>query len=74
MYLFHTQSLLALGNDMSSEDAELNERRIDFVGDTTGHRAFVRAIDPNTIELCSAVSEEALHKGEYENLQPLKLG
>ncbi len=74
VYLFHTQSLLALGNDMSSEDAELNERRIDFVGDTTGHRAFIRAIDPNTVELCSAESIQHLEKGEYENLQPLKLG
>lgn len=74
IYLYHTQSLQALSGNLSAESNELNEKRIDFAGDVAGQRAFVRAIDPNTIEVCSAVSKEMLDKGEYDNVQTHKLG
>lgn len=73
VYLYHTQSVQALSGEMKREDSELHQIRIDFAGDVSGQRAFVRAIDPNTIELCSAINKETLDKGDYENVQTYKL-
>jgi hypothetical protein len=72
-YLYHTQSPLALHGEMEKGDSELTQMRLDFAGDTTGHRVFIRAIAPNQIEICSAESLSALQQGVFENLQSVTI-
>lgn len=72
-YLYHTQSPLALHGEMKKGDSELKQVRLDFSGDTTGHRVFVKATKPNEIEVCSAESADSLQKGTFENLQTINI-
>jgi hypothetical protein len=72
--LYHTQAPRALSGEMREGDSEMTKVRLDFVGDTTGHKAFVRAIAPNAVEICSSESMQHLEKGEYDNLQTVNLG
>lgn len=72
-FLYHTQSPQALSGEMEKGDTELLPIRLDFAGDIFGHRVFVRAIEPNTIEVCSAESFSAIEQDDYENLQTYTL-
>lgn len=71
--LYSTTSAQALTNHIDISDVTVFTNIIEFEGDTLHHRAFVRAISPNEIEICSAQSIDVLKKGEYENLQIIKL-
>ncbi len=71
--LYHTQAPRALSGEMMEGDSEMTKVRLDFVGETTGHKAFVRAIAPNAVEVCSAENAHALEQGKFENLQQLSL-
>lgn len=73
LYLFSTASPRARDGQMKEGDPLLRKERIDFAGDTQKLRAYVRAIAPTRIELCSAASTEAITRNEAENLQTIEL-
>lgn len=70
-YLIHTQSQL---DGIPKGDPELKEELLTFGGDTTGKKVFIRAIQPNMIEACSAESLHAIEQNQHDNLQEVKLG
>jgi hypothetical protein len=73
VYLRYTQSVKAITGEMDRNEDGLMEKRINFVGNLSGCRAFVRAIDPNSIEICSATDKDAIASGVLENQKVIKL-
>lgn len=73
-YLIHSQEARAHLGEMKEGDVGLSMLRLDFAGDTTGHRAYGRAISPHEIEVCSAPSADLAGADQVENLQRIKLG
>ena len=71
--LYHTQSSIAISDNLAAGDASLHHKLIDFAGNTDGHFAFARCIQPHVIEICSASSLEEANQSHFENLQQLKL-
>lgn len=71
--LYHTQSSIAISDNLVAGDASLHHKLIDFAGNTEGHFAFARCIQPHVIEICSATSLEEVNQSHFENLQQLKL-
>lgn len=71
--LFHTQSPKAHAGEMCEGEPGLYKMRLDFSGETQGHRVFARPLSPSRIELCTAASADALGDGEYENLREIEL-
>ena len=71
--IYHTQSNLAFGNEMPIGHNELYKIRIDFAGDCADQKVFAKAIAPDTIEVCTARSIEAIHAGNAFNHQELLL-
>lgn len=71
--LYHTQSNLAFGNEMPIGHNELYKIRVDFAGDCSDQKVFAKAIAPDTIEVCTARSIEAIHAGNAFNHQELLL-
>jgi hypothetical protein len=59
---------------MEETDPELNKKRIDFAGHTEGHKAFIRAIAPNKVEICSAPDKATADAGKGDNVQEVGLG
>lgn len=72
-HLYYTQSNLAFNGDMEIGHNELFKTTINFAGSNAGKQVFVRAIKPNTIELCLALTEDALKAGEVDNIQEIVL-
>lgn len=66
-HLRHTTSPLAHTGEMASDHPGLYSKRLDFSGDIAGHRVYARAIGPDTIEICTAASAEALASGRFAN-------
>lgn len=73
VYLKYTQAVKASTGEMDKNEDGIFEKRINFVGNLAGCRAFVRAISPNSIEICSATSKEAIASGSLENLKVINL-
>lgn len=71
--LYHSQAALAHTGNMALGDPALFQKRQNFAGDTTGHHVFARPIKPHELEICTAISLEAVERGELENLRVLKL-
>lgn len=72
-HLYHTQSNLALGNDMEIGHNELFKKTIYFAGNNTDKSVFVRAIKPHVIELCLALDETNIMDGNGDNIQEIVL-
>lgn len=71
--LYFSTSAQALTNNIDVSDVSVYTNILEFSGDTMLHKAFIRAVSPNEIEICSATDVDAVKKGEYENLQLIKL-
>ena len=71
--LVHTQSPRANTGTMPQGDNELSTRRLNFAGNTDGHRLFARIIGPATIEICTSASLEAIANGQFDNVRELVL-
>ncbi|MGS3139916.1 hypothetical protein ACB316_17060 [Aeromonas sanarellii] len=72
-HLCHTQSPRAITGKMCEGEPELSKLRIDLLGNVDGHRLFARAISPNEIEVCSALSIDAVCSGQLGNLRRVVL-
>lgn len=72
-HLCHTQSPRAIIGNMCEGEPELNKIRIDLLGNVAGHRLFAQAISPNEIEVCSALSIDAVRSGQLDNLRRVVL-
>jgi len=68
-----TQSPHANTNTLPKEDTSLLYKRLYFTGNTAEQKAYVRAISPDVIEVCTAYSLEALTNKKLENLQKIAL-
>lgn len=71
--LYATQSANAIDNNLPSNDPSLLAMMFEFVGNTEKHKVFAKAIGPKEIEVCTAVSVEALNNNESENHQVVAL-
>lgn len=72
--LFHTQSPLARTGALKEGDSELTKVPLHLAGERPGQRVFARAIGPNRIELCTALSkDEAAQPHTRENLREMDL-
>lgn len=72
--LVYTTTPRASLGTMPRGDSELSEKKLSFVGDTTGHKVFARAISPNEVEVCTAASLADISATEgLNNLQKHKL-
>ena len=71
--LYHTQSNLAFGNEMPIGHNELYKIRVDFSGDCSDQKVFAKALAPDTIEICTAKSLDAIQAGDVFNNQELLL-
>ena len=71
--LSHTQSNLAFGNEMPIGHNELYKIRVDFAGDCSDQKVFAKALAPDTIEICTAKSLNAIQAGDVFNNQELLL-
>jgi hypothetical protein len=72
-YLCHTNSPSALTGKMLEVDPSLRKVRLDLAGHAPGMRLFAQVINPNEIEICSALSVEDIHKGRLDNKRKLAL-
>jgi hypothetical protein len=43
-------------------------------GDLAGHKVYARAVGPDELEVCTAVSGEASEREELDNLRTIRLG
>lgn len=71
--LYHTQSNLAFGNEMPIGHNELYKIRVDFAGDCSDQKVFAKALAPDTIEICTAKSLDAIQACDVFNNQELLL-
>jgi hypothetical protein len=72
--LFYTQSPLARTGALKEGDSELTKVPLHLAGDRPGQRVFARAIGPNRIELCTALTLDDATKPETrENLREMDL-
>lgn len=72
--LFYTQSPLARTGALKEGDNELTKVPLHLAGERPGQRVFARAIGPNRIELCTALSkDEAAQPHTRENLREMDL-
>lgn len=72
--LFYTQSPLARTGALKEGDSELTKVPLHLAGERPGQRVFARAIGPNRIELCTALSkDEAAQPHTRENLREMDL-
>ncbi|POZ50733.1 hypothetical protein [Methylovulum psychrotolerans] len=69
--LVYSQSPKANTGEMREGEAGLIYKRLDLFG--ANGKLFARIIAPDTIQLCTATSAEAIHNGSLENLRELKL-
>lgn len=72
-HLYHTQSNLAFNGNMDIGYNELFKKNIQFAGKNAGKSVFVRAVQPNVIEICLAVDETAVQNDCSDNLQEVTL-
>lgn len=63
----HTTSSLAHTGEMALDYPGLYGKRLDFSGDIAGQRVFARALGPDTIEICTAASMDAVEAGQFAN-------
>lgn len=72
--LCHTQIPKANTGELKEGESGLLKKRLDLAGNTAGKRLFVRAVAPNSIEYCTASSQEEINQGEaLENLVKIEL-
>jgi hypothetical protein len=72
--LVYTRSPLAGTGTMKEGASDLTKWRLNLAGEREGHRVYARAIGPNRIELCTALSpQEADQAQGRENLMELEL-
>lgn len=72
--LYHTQSPRAHTGEMQQGETGLHKQRLDLYGHLHGQRVFARVVGPSAIEVCTAVSVEAIAQNELDNLSTLNLG
>ena len=70
--LFYTQSPSAHTGGMREGEPELKKRRLEFAGNSEGQKVFAKPTGPAEIEVCTALSMEAVLAGELENQQVVK--
>jgi hypothetical protein len=70
--LFYTQSPSAHTGGMREGDAELKKRRLEFAGHSDGQKVYAKPTGPAEIEVCTALSMEAVLAGQLENQQVVK--
>lgn len=68
-HMLYSQSPLAGSGNLTSSDDSISRHRFDFAGNTDGHKVFAKAVEPNKIELCTAVSIEEINSKQHENQQ-----
>ncbi|MGR6780342.1 hypothetical protein ACU5B6_12150 [Moritella viscosa] len=71
--LYASQSSSASDNLLPVTDPSLQSMNIEFAGDTEKHKVFARAVGPKTIEVCTAVDQQAVESGTFENLEEILL-
>lgn len=71
--LVHTQSPRANTGTMPQGDNEMSTQRLNFAGNTDGHKLFAKVIGPATIEICTAASLEEITDGQFDNVRELVL-
>jgi hypothetical protein len=71
--LYYTKLPKAHTGDMQVGEPGLYRLRLDLTGELDGHKVFARALGPDELEVCTAVSGEASERGERDNLGTLKL-
>lgn len=73
LWLYHTTSPHALSGNMAESDPQLHRKTIEFSGDCDAEKVYVRPISTHRLELCTAISPEAVEKGEGKNMQFVEL-
>ena len=71
--LYYSHSPKANTGEMPVGDNELYAKRLDFAGNTDGHKVFAKAVSPSEIEICTAASLEAIAANESDNQQLITL-
>ncbi|MEY4907852.1 MAG: hypothetical protein RL260_1570, partial [Pseudomonadota bacterium] len=72
--LFYTQSPLARTGALKEGDSELTKVPLHLAGERPSQRVFARAIGPNRIELCTALTlDDAAQPEARENLREMDL-
>ncbi|MNJ45655.1 hypothetical protein D3C77_407610 [compost metagenome] len=71
--LFHSQSPKSHTGEMLEGDPGLYKYRLSIAGNHQGQRVYAKAIGPHQVQLCTAVSLEALATGECSVIGELDL-
>ena len=72
--LYYTKLPKAHTGDMQVGEAGLYRMRLELSGDLAGHKVYARAVGPDELEVCTAVSGEASEREELDNLRTIRLG
>ena len=70
--LQYSKSPKAHTGEMCEGEPGLKRKRLDLAGNNSGHKLYARAIAPETIEVCTAISLDAVDK-HCENMFSIKL-
>ena len=71
--LYHSQSPQAHTGALKQGDPGLFKKRLDLPGNLQGQRVFARIVGPSMIEICSAISRQAIEDDDLDNLSLLDL-
>ncbi len=73
LFVVYTKSAEARTGQLRRGDSRLKEILLSFSGDTTNCRAFVRVVETDKIEVCSAQSLNEVQADNFSNLQLIHL-
>ena len=71
--LYYSQLPRAQTGELRIGEPGLYKRRLDLSGELSGHKIFARAVGPDQLELCTAISRTSIADGQSENIRTLTL-